>query len=91
MTYSFVLKLLYLPTKMIWQTLPEEMLPFAEEREQEEGSTGEGGGQPPLQRPVQHIHCVMHTKWDVNPPQLANVHACTGTESVTLLLCLQSL
>lgn len=26
---------------------------------------------------------MMHTKWDVNP-QLASVHACAGTEGVTL-------
>lgn len=60
---------------MIQQTPTEETFAFAEEGGQEEGSTGEGGGQPPLQRPVQHVCCTMHTKRYVNPLQLASVHA----------------
>lgn len=38
-SYSFALKLLYLPIKIIWRTPAEETFPFAEEGGQEEGST----------------------------------------------------
>lgn len=66
------------------------MFPFAGEVEQDEGSTEEGG-QPPLQRPIQHIRCTTHTKRDVNPILLARLRACAGTERVTLKLWLRPL